>query len=328
MTKPTDLESLLKSLFDDQELRRFLRKKLEAGDLIADALPCGTVSKEELAHQAEKLLKRLGRIDRPLFSALLAERKGRDDDVRSVAGEYGIHDLPQEDVPSQESPHSNPPSDEADSAALALSSLSLGLAGRTQSVPRAEILGGGNGHGNNEPNNDPMLYLAAGRGQTIPIRPPASPNVLPQESPKRWGRSAMLIGPGVLTLIAFLVSTLVASNPIPARESVEYWNGFRVGQDQYQSDTFDQSVLQSWQSCRSAGYYAGLLEAWSGDSGRKRLDAEKEMWLKPFFLSLTSCSRSSPCGSIESRALVLQSIESTFKFRAIQCQPNPMEKTP
>lgn len=73
------LVALLPSLFNTEELRRFLY--LTFGPALVDALPGSGASAAAFAFEAALALDRRGLIDDRLFDALVAERASREADI-------------------------------------------------------------------------------------------------------------------------------------------------------------------------------------------------------------------------------------------------------
>lgn len=86
-TAPTDLalEHLLCSLFDRDELVRFVSAACPSDDLAAELPPSSLAT---TVHAAITALRRRGRIDASLFAALVQARPGRQRDINAVAHRY------------------------------------------------------------------------------------------------------------------------------------------------------------------------------------------------------------------------------------------------
>ncbi|WP_428263719.1 NB-ARC domain-containing protein [Haliangium sp.] len=78
-----ELIDLLTSLFEADELRRFVRL-LPQGRRLSAALPAGTASLDQLAFETATLLERHGLLGAPLFDSLLNARSYRADEIEAV----------------------------------------------------------------------------------------------------------------------------------------------------------------------------------------------------------------------------------------------------
>lgn len=86
------LETLLRAIFDDEGLRRFLEQGPEGAE-VANALPGSAASRAQLAHEAVQTLARRGLIEADLFLRLMGEFPGRRVDIAHAAARWGL-DLP------------------------------------------------------------------------------------------------------------------------------------------------------------------------------------------------------------------------------------------
>lgn len=88
-SRESTLEALLLDLFDEDELRQFLRS-LPDGKPISHVIPGRGAPLAMLAHAAVGALDRRGRLDAPFFSALLAERPKAQDAIVQIAAAFGV----------------------------------------------------------------------------------------------------------------------------------------------------------------------------------------------------------------------------------------------
>lgn len=89
MTKQGALEELIKSMFNDAELRSFLGQMADTAPLLA-GLPGGSASLLQVMFETIRILERNGIIDREFFAALAAARPRWKQKIQEVATMWGV----------------------------------------------------------------------------------------------------------------------------------------------------------------------------------------------------------------------------------------------
>ena len=89
MSKQGALEELIKSMFNDAELRSFLGQRPDAGPLLA-GLPGGSASLLHVMFEAIMILERHRIIDGEFFAALVAVRPRCQQEIQEVAAMWGL----------------------------------------------------------------------------------------------------------------------------------------------------------------------------------------------------------------------------------------------